>query len=99
MVMENKPKRDWRDKTATKIAGVVVGVALLAGATYGGSKLARYSHEKFCQQYGWLRDAPIHVKESVADAEARESRLHITSNSVDQLNYRGTFLRNLRACK
>ena len=95
MVMENKPKRDWRDKTATKIAGVVVGVALLAGATYGGSKLARYSHEKFCQQYGWLRDAPIHVKESAADAEATE----MTSNSVDQLNYRGTFLRNLRACK
>ena len=95
MVMENKPKRDWRDRTATKIAGVVVGVALLAGATYGGSKLARYSHEKFCQQYGWLRDAPIHVKESVAFADAKKNR----SDPGDQILYRNTFLRNLRACK
>ena len=95
MVMENKPKIDWRDRTATKIAAVVVGVALLAGASYGGRRLYQYSQRQFCQQYSWLRDAPIHVKESAADAEARE----MTSNSVDQLNYRGTFLRNLRACK
>ena len=72
--------KDWRDSLVTKVAAFGF-VGLLAFASH---ELNKYTHEKFCEEYGWLKNRPVAEQIEYANRDFDDCQLgeHMRDFSV-----------------